>query len=136
MSVIPSAVARRGWTQATIVAGGALTVAWVGLVDPGAHPVLWPCPMKAITGYSCPLCGATRATHALLHGHLGTAVDFNALYVVLLPLVMIVGARWLLTGRLPRVTSRPWFLWTAIGVAAVWMVVRNLPWSPFRWLAA
>ncbi|HVL65207.1 MAG TPA: DUF2752 domain-containing protein, partial [Actinomycetota bacterium] len=27
-----------------------------------------PCPLKATTGIDCPLCGATRATFALLRG--------------------------------------------------------------------
>ncbi|MEO6703475.1 MAG: DUF2752 domain-containing protein [Jatrophihabitantaceae bacterium] len=43
------------------------------------------CPLHAMTGLWCPLCGVTRASHALLHGQLGTALQDNLLFVLALP---------------------------------------------------
>jgi len=41
-----------------------------------------PCPLLALTGWSCPLCGATRMGSALLHGDLGAAFSFNPLALI------------------------------------------------------
>ncbi len=43
--------------------------------------------MAAITRRPCPGCGLTRATLALLHGHLDEAMRFHPLAPVLVPLV-------------------------------------------------
>ena len=91
--------------------------------------------MRALTGFDCPLCGATRATLALLHGHLQHALDMNALYVLLLPalgcLLVFVAAR----RRWPGWVTRPATLRIALALAVVWMVARNLPWAPFTYLS-
>ena len=43
------------------------------------------CYFHALTGWSCPGCGALRATHQLLHGHLLNAFWLNPLYILALP---------------------------------------------------
>ncbi len=49
------------------------------------------CPFKGITGLPCPLCGGTRAAHALLQGDLGRALYLNPLAIpVVAVLVMAV----------------------------------------------
>lgn len=35
------------------------------------------CPFKMITGLSCPGCGIQRAIHALLHGEIKEAIQYN-----------------------------------------------------------
>ena len=42
--------------------------------------------MAAISGHPCPGCGMTRATLALLHGHLAEAVGFHPLAPLVVPL--------------------------------------------------
>src|SRR5689334_14901358 len=37
------------------------------------------CPFALVTRHPCPGCGLTRATLALLHGHLGEALGFHPL---------------------------------------------------------
>ncbi len=110
-----------------LAAAGCAALAVVALVDPSRHAVGPPCPLRALTGLDCPLCGATRATHALLHGQLVRALDFNALYVAALPVVAALGAWWLVRGELPawartRVTTT-----VVLTVAAAFFVLRNLP---------
>ena len=90
------------------------------------------CTFHVLTGLDCPGCGATRATHELLHGRLLAALHYNALWIFSLPLtvylviseVRILAHRRPLPGNLPR---RAWF-WLAVATAAiVFFVVRNLP---------
>ena len=90
------------------------------------------CSFRVLTGWDCPGCGATRATHELLHGRLGAALHYNALWVFCLPLgaylmlseLLVISGRRPLPGDLAR---RTWF-WLAIAaVAVVFGVVRNLP---------
>jgi hypothetical protein len=110
-----------------LAAVGCAALGVVGLIDPSQRTLTPPCPLRVLTGLDCPLCGATRATHALLHGHLTTALDFNALYVVVLPIVAGAVAWWLVRGRVPAPVQRPAVRWAAVCVALAFMVVRNLP---------
>jgi hypothetical protein len=70
--------------------------AYVGLVDPntpGHYPL---CPTKALTGFDCPFCGGLRATHALAHGDLGSALNHNALVpLVVVPALVALWIVWL-----------------------------------------
>ncbi len=45
------------------------------------------CPMAALTGRPCPGCGLTRATLALLHGHLVEGLRFHPLAPLVSPLI-------------------------------------------------
>jgi hypothetical protein len=97
------------------------------------------CPLYVLTGIYCPGCGALRAGHALLHGHLLTALDYNALLVVAAPFLawaLAAQAVHALTGRripthqLSGVESRA-IMWLFIA----FMVLRNLPIYPLSVLA-
>jgi len=46
------------------------------------------CPFYALTGHFCPGCGATRAIAQLLHGHVATALHFNAAVTFLVPVLL------------------------------------------------
>lgn len=110
-----------------LAAAGCLALGAVGFVDPSRHALAPPCPLRAVTGLDCPLCGATRATHALLRGDLGRAVDLNVLYVAALPVVVAVVAWWAWTGRAPAVTQGRVARWGALAAVALFTVARNLP---------
>jgi hypothetical protein len=107
--------------------------------DPNAPGNFFPkCIFKAFTGFDCIGCGLTRALHALAHGDLVRAFDFNPLAMLALPLMplMVLEAR----GQLPKAlhplmvrVMRP-KLWIVL-LPAYW-IARNLPWWPFSWMAA
>ena len=90
------------------------------------------CTFHVLTGLECPGCGATRATHELLHGRLLAALHYNALWVLSLPLaaylaiseLRVLAGRRPLPGDLPR---RTWFWLSAVTVAILFFVLRNLP---------
>jgi hypothetical protein len=139
MSVLEAShvTTRRHLGAPAIVAGG-LVAGCVALrvVDPAGGPAV--CPFKAWTGLDCPGCGATRAAHQLLNGHLATALSLNAAFVVAVPfLAWWIGA-WLLghrdgsTIRTPHVS--PTVLRVLIVVLVVFAVARNLPVAPLSWL--
>ena len=121
---------------------GLLTVAaivLIWLVDP--RQFNWTvCAFYRMTGLYCPGCGATRATHDLLHGELVSALRHNALWVLAFPLAVyavLSEIRRLTRGRpLPwdPVENR-WFLVGAITVAVLFGLLRNVPLYPFVFLA-
>ncbi|MCX6913024.1 MAG: DUF2752 domain-containing protein, partial [Verrucomicrobia bacterium] len=73
----------------------ALLAAAVGLVlfcfDPRQYHFYPICFFHKATGLLCPGCGALRATHQLLHGHLAAAFRFNPMLVASLPFLLWFG---------------------------------------------
>jgi hypothetical protein len=97
-----------------------------------------PCLLNKFTGLYCPGCGATRATHALLHGDIVAALSFNLLFVLSIPLLIWIGYRELgamISGKpIPPSPSRHFTRGYVIFVI-VFTVLRNIPVEPFSWLA-
>lgn len=89
------------------------------------------CPFHALTGAWCPLCGGLRAAESLVDLHLRAAVQYNALLVAALPLLLawwvdaVARAR---TGRRARGPSAV-VVASLIALAVVFTVVRNLPFA-------
>lgn len=116
-----------------------LAVVLIWAVDPGR--ISWPaCALYRITGLHCPGCGATRATHQLLHGELIPALRYNGLWVLALPVaVYAVGSevRRFTRGRpLPGdLVRNRWFWVGAVAVALLFGLLRNVPVYPFMLLA-
>jgi hypothetical protein len=141
MQLLDPAIARptvRRPVAAPLIAGGILLAGCVTLavVDPTHGPPV--CPFKAVTGWDCPGCGGTRALHQLFTGHLGAALSYNVLAVVVLPVLLwglFVSLTKALGGHRWRSISVPHrWLWAALAVVAVFWVVRNLSVAPFDWL--
>jgi hypothetical protein len=122
----------------TLLATLAATSVWVLVRNPLRTTVFPPCPLHGITGLWCPGCGATRASYLLLHGDVASAMHFNALWVVMSPLVLYqsiaftgeaFGVRWL--RRIPLTRPLIVFLLTLL---LGFGVIRNLPFDAFRLL--
>lgn len=95
------------------------------------------CFFHQITGLHCPGCGVQRSFHALLHGHISTAMGYNLLFVLCLPLIIYVAVGYVL-GKEPSTSSivyKPNFSSTVLIVVVSFWVLRNLPFIPFSWLA-
>lgn len=116
------------------VAAGLFAVGVLRVVNPNTTHVPL-CPLHAATGLWCPLCGATRAAYALVHGDLSTALHDNLLFVAVLPLVLL--AWWRRAGHQQAAAGRallPRPVFGAVLVLAVgFAVLRNLPAG--SWLA-
>ncbi len=118
-------------TLAIIAVGGMLF--WF---DPAQYRFYPFCFFHELTGLHCPGCGGTRALHQLLHGHVATALQANALLVISLPLFMWLGISFAVRKTKPQSAARPispkWF-WLLLVLALIFAVLRNLP--AFAWLA-
>ncbi|MBK5287836.1 MAG: DUF2752 domain-containing protein [Acidimicrobiia bacterium] len=136
ISSVRTTHARFAPDAAAATVGGICVVS--ALIDPAGGPTV--CPLKAMTGIDCPLCGATRAAHQLFRGNLVAALDFNAVFVIAAPLLILAAfavVRQALGGspaRVPKV-SRTVIVGVVVAIA-VFTVVRNLGVAPFDWLSS
>lgn len=95
------------------------------------------CIFNELTGFYCPGCGGQRSLHALLNGHFLAAIDFNLLFILLLPLIIyfmicfISGKKY---SRSSFIYNARFSLAVAITVVSFW-ILRNIPMTPFTWLA-
>jgi hypothetical protein len=105
--------------QLRVAAAGLVGVAAAWPVLP--HPPI-ACPLRALTGIPCPLCGMTRACVAAVHGHLGTSLAFNpaGVLVVLAAIVALVRPQWLTRMRAPA-----WAVLVAAGALWLWNIGFN-----------
>lgn len=116
-------------------AGLAAATTVVGLVDPAEGGHFPPCPLLALTGIYCPLCGGLRAVHELTRLDFVAALDRNPLVVLGLPFVVVALVAWgqrAFTGRriaLPTGALGP----VLIVVLVVFGVLRNIP--GWTWLS-
>ncbi|MEB3367895.1 DUF2752 domain-containing protein [Saccharopolyspora mangrovi] len=106
--------------------GAALVLAADPTSDAGFP--LPPCPIKLLTGLDCPGCGITRTLFSLLRADLPSALHYNALAVLLLPLLAWAWTAWVARrfGRaLPTWTRWRWSPHVLLAVVVLWVVVRN-----------
>ena len=118
----------------TAVGVGAGTAA-VDAMDP-AHRHVPLCPLHAVTGWWCPLCGGLRATQAVAHGNVAAALHDNAVLLASVPVLAWLWLDWL--GRVRSDRSPPALPGAAriavVAVLVAFTVLRNLPgaqaWHP------
>ena len=82
-------------------AGVALIAAGAAISATGVHPALV-CPLRALTGVPCPLCGMTTSVEATLQGEPGAALAANPA-----GLLAVVAAVLMLVVRWPRIVVPP-----------------------------
>src|SRR6187549_3180916 len=118
-----------------IIAAGAILLLYF-FVEP-KNGVLPKCFFHELTGWYCPGCGVQRSFHSLLNGHVLTAIDYNLLFILFLPLIIFFILVFSL-GRKHPATSfiyKPVFSFTVVIVVVSFWVLRNIPVMPFSWLA-
>jgi hypothetical protein len=97
------------------------------------------CLIKQLSGVACPACGTTRATHALLLGHVSESLMTNPLGFVLLSFLVIViiciihdaltGRRWLdaVHARIESTLKQ-----SCILIPLIILAVLNWAWNIFK----
>lgn len=108
--------------------------AYVTAIDPSESRAFLPCPYRSLTGWWCPGCGLTRATHHLLRGDLAQALRFNLFVVLILAGLTMTWLAWAFQasgrpiGWVTRVPNRAYTI--AAAVLVVFAILRNLPGVP------
>jgi hypothetical protein len=97
-----------------LLAAGCLPFAAGALLGPGGTRL--PCPFREATGLPCPFCGASRAFAAAAHGE----VRYNAAWLVVAVLTVLLGAAILVARRAPALTQRRALWAIALVGAATW----------------
>ena len=121
------------WLMGAGLVGGLLIYYFF---NPGEYALFPSCQFYRLTGILCPGCGGQRALHFLLHGELGLAFHYNALFVLLLPAGGWFAIRlfqlWSSGRDLPAVFNHRFTPWIVLSLVASFGIVRNLP--VFHWL--
>ncbi|MBC7827669.1 MAG: DUF2752 domain-containing protein [Chitinophagaceae bacterium] len=100
-----------------------------------------PCLFKKFTGLQCPGCGSARACYHLLHGNFLTAIDYNLLLTVFLPLIVMEGFSRLFfinrgtESKLRIIQNHVRPLHVLVLVLIFW-ILRNVPIYPFSILSS
>ncbi len=91
-----------------------------------------PCGIRAVTGFNCLTCGATRATLALMRGDVAGAFWYNPLYTVFLGWVGYLYIRLAISlikrpyrPYRPKMSRKHAFLMAAMAI--LFTILRNLP---------
>jgi hypothetical protein len=119
-----------------LILGALATLVGVTLFcfDPNQYSFYPRCIFHQTTGLLCPGCGALRAIHQLLHGHVVTAFRFNPLFIVALPVLLGYGVlcwiRALRAAPIPIGITSKW-VWVLTGCVLAFSIWRNLPGAPF-----
>ena len=101
------------------------------LVDPAESVWMPKCPVKLLTGLSCPGCGFQRAAHALLQGDVLAALRFNWFFLFAGPyLLVLILESFFLKGewqqRVRHWAENKYVVWAYIVGFCVWFVLRNI----------
>ncbi len=89
------------------------------------------CPVKLLTGLSCPGCGVQRALHALLHGNVAQALSYNYFFVLSIPYLALACLAALLRKidrgeKIASILDGRVLAWIYVAAFIVWFIVRNI----------
>lgn len=104
-------------------------------LEPGKSPLLPGCLFRALTGFTCPGCGTTRALHQLVHGNFSAAFQFNPILILSLPFLLYALLRYtnaVVRGQPINRNSLPArYIWAIFGIVLSFWIFRNTPVYPF-----
>lgn len=109
--------------------------------NPGVYKFFPECPFHKYSRFDCPGCGSQRAVHALLHGEILLALNYNLLLVLSLPFLLIhfllkVAAYWTKKDLAWSFWYKPTTPIIICVIVVVFWIARNIPVAPFTYLAS
>lgn len=138
MSSTTKLIARRFAIAFAAFAMAAVLLPLLYRYNPSMVSILPPCLFHELTGLHCPGCGATRAVHQLLHGHLLAAFRYNPLFIIALPFIsyaLVLDALGIKKRSMVDILTRPKVGWFILAVVIAFWILRNIPIYPFTLLA-
>ncbi|MDR2948877.1 MAG: DUF2752 domain-containing protein [Dysgonomonas sp.] len=99
------------------------------------------CSFKEITGLECPGCGGQRSIYYLLHGDILQALHYNAFFILAAPFLLYfyyLGVRVYILKQeryLKSFVFSSYFAYSLLISVVVFFILRNIPISPFTYLA-
>lgn len=118
-----------------IIAAGAILLLYF-FVEP-KNGNLPKCMFHELTNLYCPGCGGQRSFHALVNGHVLSAIDYNLMFILFLPMIIYFILAIVLDKKYPAssfIYKKGFSMSILVFVISFW-VLRNLPFAPFNWLA-
>lgn len=92
------------------------------------------CPFYKYTGFHCAGCGSQRALHHLLHLDIKQVLSNNLLLPLWIFLALdYVYKRWI--KKTNPILLRSWMPWAIFAILLSYMILRNIPYEPFVYLA-
>ena len=89
------------------------------------------CPVKLLTGLSCPGCGIQRAFHSLLCGNIGEALTYNYSFILSIPYAVLLLIAYFCKklGKglvFVRYAEHRYGIYSYILLFFLWFVIRNI----------
>lgn len=97
------------------------------IFDPSASVFFPKCPVRLLTGYPCPGCGSQRAIHAILHGDIKGAAEYNVLAVIFVPILLMMFFSSFFRERYPKlysITHHKWVAYASLAAILLWWGIR------------
>lgn len=115
------------------------TAAVLFLFNPAVSSFYPTCPLNNYTSIYCPGCGTQRAAHEILNGNIAQAFSLNALFTLSIPFAIyytfIELFNRLAKTDIKNIPLNNRNLIFFLLIALVFMILRNLNFYPFSWLA-
>lgn len=130
MSLLQLPALKRRWILIAVLFVTGCTILYN--FNPTDYILMPKCMFKLVTGYDCPGCGFQRAMHAVLHGHIREAIQYNFFLLLAIPyLFILIIIRYALP---PTKNTNKWIVLfesrTAIRIYVslffAWFLIRNI----------
>jgi hypothetical protein len=94
----PMVLERRDLSGLRLAGAGMLAVAVIRPMLP--IEVVPPCPLRAVLGIPCPMCGMTRSVTSIIHGNLGHALTMQPAGFLVVALAVVLVLNWRMPSRI------------------------------------
>jgi len=116
----PSPSSRFAW--GLLALAGLAAAALLFFFNPADYAFYPRCPLHAVTGLDCPVCGGLRAAHLLLHGQVRAAFALNPFLFFAVPVIALL----LLPRKAPLPRWIPWAALAALLAAFLWRLLHPI----------